>query len=731
MVIETSNSYYNATGLTPDTSYVIKIFTKDSSGNINTTNVNNTATTRDVIPPLAVTNLNNQSSGPTWIYWNWTNPTAPDFYQTIIYIDGTNVANLTAPINYYNATGLSSLTNYTIIINTMDTDINVNTTNVNNTAITKAAPDLTPPMAVTNLANKSSGTDWIYWNWTNPADVDFFEAIIYINGTNIANTSNNYYNATGLNPSSSYIIKVLTMDNSGNINTTNVNSTAVTQAPDLTPPLAITNLRNQSSGQDWIYWNWTNPTAPDFSVAIIYINGTNVANTSNNYYNATGLSFGSSYIIRVNTKDTSGNVNLTNVTNVSRTQPYVLPDALMVFASSTTSEINYSKYNSGAWGAISTTSYTPNSMIGYVVVKEAPTRDEYIVVTSDANNDVYARIFSNGNWHDQQVISLNANGLYRGFDVAYERTSGDALVVANNGSSNFTYYIWNGVSWSGPNNYSTTATGAEPYWIQLAEDPFSDEIAMMSLHSNSRVFAAIWNGNAFGNNQTLTTTAGSATTESIALAYEQLSGEAMFTWNNAATTTTINYRQWTGAAWGTASSFTITAAGGGTRWAKLAENSSSNALMYGQTDSASDLNTRQWSGTAWDAAHTEHSASVDSITSRCFDIAYETYIANGNALIIFAPNNNDAISISEYRGATTWTALTAYDPYAESTDKQVIRIVSGNGITEYMDADDGLDMNHWYFTESSEAWTSAGTSLGEISFDVYANREWFDAAFKR
>jgi hypothetical protein len=119
---------------------------------------------------------------------------------------------------------------------------------------TYANNDTTPPAAVTNLANRSAGTTWIYWNWTNPNDSDFSAAIIYINNSNTANTSNNYYNATGLSSNKTYIMRVNTKDTSGNVNTTNVNSTASTlnttgnQAPTQgTPVLNSTTGANTTS----------------------------------------------------------------------------------------------------------------------------------------------------------------------------------------------------------------------------------------------------------------------------------------------------------------------------------------------------------------------------------------------------------------------------------------------------------------------------------------------------
>ena len=279
-------------------------------------------TTIDTTPPSSITNLQNISNSYDWIYWNWTNPTDADFNQVLIYLDGINIANTSD--NFYNATGLMQNTSYTITIHTKDFAENINTTNVSNTASTGYAPDMIPPNSVTNLMNISSTTTSIYWTWTNPLDIDFSEAIIYVDGINIANTSNNFYNATGFIMNSSHTITIHTKDLTGNINNTNVSNTASTKYVDMIPPNSVTNLINQSAGTTWIYWTWTNPTDADFSQAIIYLDGVNIANTSNNFYNTTGLITNTSYTLTIHTKDLSGNINTTNVSRLGRTT-YMLP----------------------------------------------------------------------------------------------------------------------------------------------------------------------------------------------------------------------------------------------------------------------------------------------------------------------------------------------------------------------------------------------------------------------
>ncbi|MBI5881455.1 hypothetical protein HZB90_04965 [archaeon] len=92
--------------------------------------------------------------------------------------------------------------------------------------------DTTPPGPVTGLDVATKGTTWINWTWVNPTDTDFSKAIIYINGTNRANTSNNYYNASGLLPNTVYQINVSTKDSSENVNDARTPDTATTNVID-------------------------------------------------------------------------------------------------------------------------------------------------------------------------------------------------------------------------------------------------------------------------------------------------------------------------------------------------------------------------------------------------------------------------------------------------------------------------------------------------------------------
>lgn len=173
--------------------------------------------------------------------------------------------------------------------------------------------DQTPPASVTNLTEASTGPSWIQWAWVNPTDTDFSHVMIYLNGMYVTDTSDPYYNVTGLAEGTTHTISTMTVDTSGNINPTWVNDSAMAAtSTDVTPPASVTNLTETSTGSNWIEWTWTNPKDPDFSYVVIYLDDaffTCTADNSSNNYNVTGLSEGVTYTVGIQTVDNSGNTN--------------------------------------------------------------------------------------------------------------------------------------------------------------------------------------------------------------------------------------------------------------------------------------------------------------------------------------------------------------------------------------------------------------------------------------
>ncbi|MCD4703768.1 MAG: hypothetical protein K8R64_05680, partial [Methanosarcinaceae archaeon] len=240
--IVTENST-NVTGLSEDTTYYWQVVANNSGGTTSSAlwNFNTYA------PPASVTVLSESDNGSTWILWTWTNPNDSDFNHTEIYLDGTSMFNVSNTSNSYNVTGLSDNTQYELQTRTVDTAGNINSTWVNDSASTL---NTLPPSSVTGLSESVTGSTWILWTWTNPADVDLNHTMIYLNGTFMNNVTGTSYNATGLVDNSDYELQTRTVDTANNINSTWVNDSASTL--NTLPPSSVTGLSESANGSTWI-----------------------------------------------------------------------------------------------------------------------------------------------------------------------------------------------------------------------------------------------------------------------------------------------------------------------------------------------------------------------------------------------------------------------------------------------------------------------------------------------
>jgi hypothetical protein len=180
------------------------------------------------------------------------------------------------------------------------------------------APNINFVNPTTNSSNISQS--YIEANITATDETALDTIIVYLYNTtgliqsNVSGTSPLFINLTSL-PEGTYYLNATANDTSNNINNTQTRTIVL----DSTPPASVTNLANQSAGVSWIYWNWTNPGDSDFSENIIFKDGVNVVNTSNNFYNMIGLSAGTNYTITIHTKDFTGNINDSDVNSTAAT----------------------------------------------------------------------------------------------------------------------------------------------------------------------------------------------------------------------------------------------------------------------------------------------------------------------------------------------------------------------------------------------------------------------------
>jgi hypothetical protein len=171
--------------------------------------------------------------------------------------------------------------------------------------------DTTPPSTTTHLQSSYDIT-WINWTWTNPLDQDFNYTEVYLNGVFQTNTSAEYFNASGLQPETSYTLGTRTVDKDGNVNENWVNSTAITGkniVPDIEKPViqsVILFPANATSGSEI---NITVNATDNVEVSEVKADDVPLIKESNGLWrgNLTASSSNGDYSVLIKTNDISGN----------------------------------------------------------------------------------------------------------------------------------------------------------------------------------------------------------------------------------------------------------------------------------------------------------------------------------------------------------------------------------------------------------------------------------------
>lgn len=395
------------------------------------------------------------------------------------------------------------------------------------------------------------------------------------------------------------------------------------------------------------------------------------------------------------------------------------PEAMMVYAKLNGDGTPYFRqWDGGQWGPERTATAVPAN-IQYIILKFARTRNEAILGTLSSNGDIRVQVWNGSTWSATILLAnvgtTDAN--YRGFDIEYETNGDRAIVVYNDGTADPDYIIWNG-GWSGAGNINIPTTGS-PNWIEMARNPLtnSNEIAMISLDSNSDVYGMIWTGTGWDNMLDAgfwDNAASTSTTKAVHVAYEQQIGRALFVWGSS-TSNRMRYRIWDGATLSGTTNQTITEINGDTaRWVRLAPDPYSNNIMLGiqDNDSTPDLITSLWNGAALDGTGTEHDNGLED-SSRNFDLVYETAAVNQGRLWLLW-GNGSRLARRQWTGAAWGGTTTTGDDTSFVT--LLAHPVSGavlSGI--YESTNSGVtnrDIWESHLTQGSAVWSPEVTIWG-------------------
>ena len=369
-------------------------------------------------------------------------------------------------------------------------------------------------------------------------------------------------------------------------------------------------------------------------------------------------------------------------------------ESILVYAEGTVTTPRYRRWSGTAWGS-ELSALDVGATINWVVTKSSPIANEYITGTLGSDGDVNLQVFSNGAWGNLEEISTAiSNNDMRGFDIAYESDSGDALAVACDGNADPSYHIWDGSSWSDEGDIDLASTGACG-WVRLISDPTSDEIIVITRDTvGTNYEAQVWDGSSWGDGVTWGSMSEDIN-EGIAASYEESGGQAVVAVSNGGGAS-FSWRAWNGSTWTAAATVAL---GDDFEWGSMASDVGSDNMALCYVDNDTDIGVVRWTGAAW-TGQTELDTAGNSKNSRPVDCMFEVG-GSRDGYIMVAYSDTTAVRYRSWNGGS-WAAEATISTISDASTIQLQR--TGVHLLQLMafdDVNDRYDYSDWNGTSWS------------------------------
>ena len=348
---------YNASGLTPNTSYSMTVKAVDTSGTSVASSALAVKTLADTTAPAAPTALASASITATSFTLSWTAST-DDVAVTGYDIYKAGVLAGSSATTSFAVTGLLPGTAYSMTVKAKDAAGNISPASTAKSVTTTA--DTTVPSAPTNLASSAIAATSFTLTWTASTDnIGVTSYVIYNGTTQLGTATTASYNAAGLIPNTTYSITVKAKDAAGNTSTASSTLSVKTLA-DTTAPTAPTALASSAIGMNSFTLTWT-ASSDNVGVAgyTIYNGSTQLGTATASTFSPTGLAPNTTYNITVKAKDAAGNVSAASTALAVKTlADTVAPSAPTALASSAITTNSFTLKWTASTDNVGVTSYT-------------------------------------------------------------------------------------------------------------------------------------------------------------------------------------------------------------------------------------------------------------------------------------------------------------------------------------------------------------------------------------
>lgn len=404
----------------------------------------------------------------------------------------------------------------------------------------------------------------------------------------------------------------------------------------------------------------------------------------------------------------------------------IMPRAITVYYDSLNPNASrFRIWNGTHWGNENTTNDVGGWVNYQTILEAAPNRREFIMGNVDNLMDLNLQIW-NGSWSSPiEVTNNTVVNTMRNFDVKYEQISGRAIAVYKTwtGTTNMSYRIWNGSSWSNEMQYIFGGTNS-PRLVSLIEKPNSNNIMCLVVDNNRDLFAREWNGSSWSSVTTLELNTCTAINgrKCFDFVYLDTYGLIAYQKNNSLMP---YYRLWNGSNW--SDEFVANSVENTTQWLKLAKDMSSNNVIMATLDSASDLNVQIWNGSSWSNV-IELNARMETITQRSFDVIF---FEPNKAMIVYGVSTYNWPNYRIWNGVNWSSQLNASNVGGDSSwikleknnfnNKLLLSVLENEGADYSVQEWNGTTWTNYYEleTESNHTNSNFDTKYEKIIFGSY------------
>jgi Tfp pilus assembly protein PilV len=306
------------------------------------------------------------------------------------------------------------------------------------------------------------------------------------------------------------------------------------------------------------------------------------------------------------------------------------------------------------------------------IIKTSPVQHLALAGYYDSSATLTIMCFDGTNWTKEFAAASGGVGNRHRFDIAYEKTTGNAMIVYSKGGNSGDTTRWGklgyrtktggtgcGQGWSSEIILTPSRTTSDIMYVKMAQDKRagSNLLALTWVDTNDDISARIWNGTAWANEpSTVTDTAvqivsSSHDIEDMDIEYMSLSGNLMLIWGNSAGrdgTNGVRYRLCSNGTatctWGsvtTPPTFLDDATS-----LDISANPNTDELVFASIGKGGgDLQAGYWNGTGWvNTANMDTTCTVPFTGSKLVTTGWLTNGTTTRSIIVYSDLNSGNIN---------------------------------------------------------------------------------------